>query len=264
MFRKVLTAAAVAFVVCFFAGCGGGDESKAPEPVAPARIHALLCVADSDVDIGAENTIDMNSINTWLDRISLKTGMPLDRVLLTGSGGTLTRSCLSVAMTNMNIGPDDVIVFYFGGHGAANEGRSTPRWPLMVFLNDEMVDYDEAIAGLNSRGARLVLMLADCCNNFEWQAKVRAEPPDAPPENYRNLFLNTRGYLITAAAAPGEFSLAGEDGGMFTRQFLDSFYNGVVAGHNWRAIMQNAAQEVVGWDEDGRRTVFHPMYDTSL
>lgn len=250
-------------------GCGDDDDNDSPttpiDQSLPGTLHAILCIADHESDIGEAGLADMRSISNWLDQISQNTGMPLNKILLTGTGSNLTQSALTNTIAGLSVNSNDVILFYYTGHGAANENPGGSKWPLMAFLNDELVDYAVISEQVKAKGARFVITMADCCNNYSYQAKHTPFVPKGGSNGFQTLFLQQRGHIVMSAASKGEFSLGGIDGGMFTNQFLSAFYSNASSDSpSWQTIMQQASQMLGGTDENGSLTVFHPQYDMNV
>lgn len=259
----------LSIVLFALVGCGDDDDNDSPtSPIdqsLPATLHAILCIADQEPDIGEAGVVDMRSISAWLEQISQNTGMPLNKILLTGTGRNLSQSALLNAIAGLPVGSNDVIIFYYTGHGGANEMPGGSRWPLMVFQNYELVDYAVISEQVKAKGARFVVTIADCCNNYSYQVKQRPLAPKGAANSYQILFLQQRGYIVMSAASKGEFSLGGIDGGMFTNQFLSVFYNNANTDNpNWQTIMQQASQMLGAYDETGTLTIFHPQYEMDV
>jgi hypothetical protein len=107
------------------------------------------------------------------------------------------------------------------------------------------------------------MVIADCCNNYPDQAKIGYSVPRGNPGNYQTLFFQYSGYILLSASSPGEFSLGGDDGGMFTNQFLNAFYTNAGSGSpSWDSIVRNATQRITQ-DLDGE-SPFQPQSATSL
>jgi hypothetical protein len=243
-------------------GCSdSSDDLTTPSGV--PTLHAILAIDDTAADIGA--AVDRNSINAWLNAISQNTGLLLNTIELTGNGGNLRQSYLTAAINNLDIGSNDVIVFYYSGHGGSDGDRNAlqSRWPVLIFLNDEEVRFDEVQQSLRAKEARFTMVIADCCNNYPDQAKIGLPVPRGNTDNYQTLFFQYRGYILLSASSPGEFSLGGDDGGMFTNQFLDAFYTSAASGSpSWDSIVYDATQKVTQ-DLDGEPP-FQPQSESSL
>ncbi len=256
-------------IVFVFAGCSDdGENGNSTSPIdqnLPATLHAILCIADHESDIGEAGITDMNSINNWLNQISQNTGMPLNLLILRGTSRNLSQSGLLNAIATLPLESNDVIAFYYTGHGGANEFPGGTKWPLMLFQDNELVDYHVISETIKARGARFVLAIADCCNNYSYQLKPMPFMPKGSSEGYQRLFLKQSGSIVISAASQGEFSLAGNDGGMFTNQFLNVFYANVNTNSpSWKTIMQQASQSLGAYESSGSLIIFHPQYDMDI
>ncbi|GAK55786.1 hypothetical protein U27_02745 [Candidatus Vecturithrix granuli] len=255
--------------VFVLAGCSeDGENGNSTSPIdqnLPATLHAILCIADHESDIGEAGIVDMNSMNSWLNQISQNTSMSLNRIVLKGTSRNLSQNALLNVIATLPVESNDVIVFYYTGHGGANEFLGGSKWPLMLFQNNELVDYAVISEVIKAKGARFVVTIADCCNNYSFQAKSRALVPKGTSDGYQSLFLKQSGYIVMSAASKGEFSLAGSDGGMFTNQFLSVFYANVSTDSpGWKTIMQQASQTLGAYESTGRLIIFHPQYDLDV
>jgi len=135
---------------------------------------------------------------------------------------------------NLVVKDDDVLFFYWAGHGYRSPSIKTP-WPTFHF-SDENVGLDQyaLTQRLRKKGARLTLCISDTCNNY-LRDQDAPEPyiiKTAPltlsqlKKNGCALFLETRGTIICASALPGQFSWYHiNGGGYFTRTFLESIYD---------------------------------------
>lgn len=117
------------------------------------------------------------------------------------------------------IGPNDALVFYYSGHGAIDldRGQAMTTERGVLFRRDLQ-------ALMESRRARLNVILTDCCSNIVSLPPVVAAPmlpPEAAPPLIapllRQLFLEHRGTVCITAASPGESAWGDNDtGGYFT------------------------------------------------
>jgi hypothetical protein len=128
-------------------------------------------------------------------------------------------------------GPNDVLVFYYSGHGATIEGRghalTTSHGTLMR---------STLRAAMEARRPRLCVVLSDCCSTL---VKPRRVPPaptapaPAPPRVsplLRCLFLQHRGVVDMTSSSFGESSWSDTDrGGVFTSALAAALGTGEVA-----------------------------------
>lgn len=88
------------------------------------------------------------------------------------------------------VGPDDRLLFYFAGHGVAQDSESGPRGYLVprdgrAGATETMLVMTRVAAALQSLPCRHALVVLDCCfaGRFFWAAPTRFEP--LPPRLYR-------------------------------------------------------------------------------
>lgn len=120
--------------------------------------------------------------------------------------------------------PDDIIVFYYIGHG----GRPTtdsdymrthpyPQMCLAQYDENKFIPLEWVDKQLKSKGARLSVTIGMCCNNLDNRISIKDEPNFSP--NYgatymsenklskiQELFLNTKGSVIATSASPSQTS----------------------------------------------------------
>jgi hypothetical protein len=209
----------------WIAGCRShGDHSlTAPTSVdngsqktGKVTVHAILCIADQDPIIGTSTTADLNSMTSWLNDITQNTSFPVEQHLLTGLNGQLSLTALQATIQNLDVGKNDVIIFYYSGHGGNLAGS---QWPAMKFL-DNLVNFGVISDTLRAKGANLTLALVDCCNNYSRQMKQIPLLHTRNANNWQVLFQKS-GHIVASAASPGEYSVGYDtSGGAFTQQFL--------------------------------------------
>ena len=87
----------------------------------------------------------------------------------------------------------------------------------------------EVYTTMSSKGARLNIVLADCCNNNIGINQTTAtsflnSQTDNKPDivKLKKLFMNARGNVISAAARAGEYSWSNPFGGFYTLSFIQA------------------------------------------
>lgn len=117
--------------------------------------------------------------------------------------------------------PNDIVVFYYSGHGfrQPRDGRPGPYMDLRDLVIDKKKKYlenslstEDILVTIRRKGARLNLILSDCCNDNVTKTNPMAVDPALVPkkgglgmnwstQNCRDLFLNSTPMTILAAAA---------------------------------------------------------------
>jgi|GEM_PF-1199292 len=208
--------------------------------VQAADLHFIVLADTTDVSIGTVD--DLNNAQTWAQAIATNTGLTLNFQSL--SGAQLTEANVRTLLGNVQAGVEDVIYFYYTGHGG-NPGNVT--WPVFYFVNSTQagseVSFDEVVETLQPKNPRLLVVLADCCNNYPSQAGYPFHQPTIRDSSqyaqaFQQLFVDFQGTVLASGCEPGQFSLGGQgQGGLFTNTFMDSFYS--LAG----------TQSVLIWDD---------------
>jgi len=187
------------------------------------KLYTLLLI-DEYSEIAPACFADRIKIEEEAQIIAQKTRMELKLINL-----PFERSRLIQYLDTFSVQPEDVILFYFTGHGYRYENqRECEDYPYL-FISKERVALSEAglcfgqlSEQLLSKNARLLVSLADCCNNVLPVEEPIAMSNRGFSEVYKRLFLQTEGYLIASSSLPGQFSYATNNGGYFTNSFLQS------------------------------------------
>lgn len=129
------------------------------------------------------------------------------------------------AINMLNVtNPDDIIVFYYIGHGGRPSSDSNyiknhpyPQMCLAQHDQNKFIPLEWIDEQLRNKGARLAITLGMCCNNISNEISVKDAPnftssysPIYMSANKRKriqkLFFNTRGNVLATSASPGQTS----------------------------------------------------------
>lgn len=214
-------------------------------------IACIVC--DTDADNISEAIIqDYNNIRQEASRIAKYTGFDLSEWLITGD--QLRSKKFLKTLKNLYFQPDDIVLFYFSGHGYRTESKSTP-WPNLYFTHDQKgVDFAEVISILQKKQPRLLLAIADCCNNVVNEAlapslvkgAVMSKSSKWVKKNYQKLFLETEGSVLIASSGVDELSWCISRGALYTLSFIESIKNGTESSKeaDWKQILDRSAHTV--------------------
>jgi hypothetical protein len=209
----------------------GGNAPKG------AMLHFISVTNTEDDQIGQTCAIDKKMTNKIFSSIATVLQIPFDAKEITGTEFN-KRNVLN-AINSTNPGDNDIIIFYYSGHGFSktNDPNLFPYLDLRVNtltqkLADEEINIEEIYRMIKAKKGRVKLVLSDCCNWGETMknvispnvASIRSSSLNLNPANCQALFMSPEpvSYLITAASK-GEVS-AGTlaQGGFFTSQFKGS------------------------------------------
>ena len=112
---------------------------------------------------------------------------------------------------NLNVGSNDIVIFYYIGHGGRSivENDIEHPWPKMWLGQDDetkMIDLGWVHDKLKAKNPRLLLTIGMCCN-------VKQNLPTLSEQEkacIKNAFVNTCGDLIATSSSPGQSSGGGK------------------------------------------------------
>ena len=208
-----------------------------------ATLHAIIVADTNDWSIGESVKTDRQKIKRLTKSISRYTRLALKTYDIYGN--QVGHHKVKTTLNRLSVGRNDVIFFYYSGHGGNSDVGS--GWPFMD-LKGGRFELKEVHRTLKFKNPRFFLVIGDTCNNFKGNFSITESRggqggDGSRAENYRQLFLNYRGYIMASSSEPGESSWGNsQDGGFFTYGFLKSL-NQELASYsspNWYTIMKRA------------------------
>lgn len=218
-----------------------------------ATLHAILVFDTLSKDIQETVLVDKKNIEKTVERICHYTELESSITLF--SGKDFTPKNVKKHLKNLKTQEDDVVLFYYAGHGFRTQSMSDP-WPALACPNSsKSIHLSQVIELLKPKSQHFTLILADCCNNvigakdiplllFQDFGFPRAK---FVRESYRRLFLEQRGTLVAIGAEPGDYSHCNENiGGFYTHAFLGMMHHGTKNYQyiDWNSILDMAAKYV--------------------
>ncbi|HUR66323.1 MAG TPA: caspase family protein [Chitinophagaceae bacterium] len=201
------------------------------------RLFLCLVANTNDKKIGKTCAVDLkNTLDTYKEVAEFLEIQFVPKVI---EGAEFSKLNVDKAINAIRPAPNDIVVFYYTGHGF-NEGRDAYRFPYLDLRDKTYQEYGgqytmnmEAIyQKIKMKGARLNLVLSDCCNNDPSQSQnMTSEDPDTRVSSIgwdKNkciaLFMNSKRMSVLATAAQkGELSAGNiSEGGFFTANFLQT------------------------------------------
>lgn len=183
--------------------------------------------------------------------------------------------------------PDDIIVFYYIGHG----GRPTtdtgymmehpyPQMCLAQHDEKKFIPLEWVYKELSSKGARLSVTIGMCCNNLS-NISIKDGPMFTP--NYgttymsgsklariQDLFLNAKGNVLSTSASPTQTSgCFKSDFGVIDRYttVLCDIFNSVLDNYDktltWDDLL-DALSEIIDKNTNGEQTPIHETHLASV
>lgn len=137
-------------------------------------------------------------------------------------GTALTPQKCKDIVSNINCAPNDIVVFYYIGHGTHGTVGGDV-WPLMWMAQDDpnkLVPLKWVHEQLKSKGAKLTATIGMCCNVY--QPIKRSDTPtfsvnygntyltDTEKKSIQQMFLENKGDFLLSSASPGQSSGGGD------------------------------------------------------
>lgn len=232
-----------------------------------------------DVGIGPSVTVDLERMSLEMTTIASFINYNLKKYYYYDTPDRFSRNSLLNVLNNLSCGKDDIVFFYYSGHGGryANEESDYPEMILRVpygsATSDEVYPLYDVYKKVMSKSPRLTIVLGDLCNSVwkdaykDYSSSKGASVKSTPVcDIYKNLFLNVKGGVIATSSKPGQTSGALLDiGGLFTASFLDCLGLAVNQEINvsWDILLE-AAKSVVqkrAWPDDNGE-LQTPVYST--
>ncbi|WP_288427529.1 caspase family protein [uncultured Spirosoma sp.] len=194
------------------------------------------------------------------DSVCRRTG--LKRRMIVYEGNEFRAGRCDQVLTSLRPEPDDVVFFYFMGHGWNNSETEEPmllfktegQSPGMANSRNLKAIYEQ----LRRKGNRLILVFGESCNsaiNDRSRAKkgsgVVMNVSVFSAEQLRNLFLRSRMTVLLHTCKRNQKSNSSEDGGWFFTSFLDQFKQATAANSRqparWESLLSASAKATAAY-----------------
>jgi len=192
--------------------------------VCAQNLHMIIVFDSNEPNIGRGNSANSQLIFSEAEKVVAKTGLNL--VCYSLSGSNFKDYIVQNTINALNCQSNDVIWFYYAGHGTNSGGK----WPKLL-IHGSGLFLENIHNQLCKKGARFCISMADCCNFSYNSTTPRYYRRDSilenrVKENYIKLFMENKGDIIASGCIPGQFSkINNEMGGIFTNSFIEVMYN---------------------------------------
>jgi len=246
-------------------------------------VHAVFfgATADDNPIVNKGLNKSLQDMETEVNNISKFTGYTLKTYYFTGQD--VTKQNLVSTVSGLSCNSDDIIIFYYAGHGFNDETLNS-RWPSFPMLYGTI--YTDVLASnkvslewvteqMKTKGARLTIILSESCNKLSDETAalsstekgtVALEMDSRIPERYKELYLNSKGVIVVAACDKGERAWLNENGGFFTRSFIEvnKEMTGLCNVADWNTIFDKVKKRAKTISEINEHNNQNVIYDINI
>jgi hypothetical protein len=205
------------------------------------KLYLLFVANVTDELIGAANSKDMYDAIKFFGKVKDFLGIDAFVYDSVTRNDFNKKTVLNKINSFLTPGPKDIVVFYYAGHGfrQPRDGRPGPYIDLRDLVKDKKKKYLENSLSMEDirdiirkKGARLNLVLSDCCNDNVTSTNPMAEEPAISgkkglfhifwnTQKCRDLFLNaTPATILATAASPYQLAVSNAVFGGYFSNFL--------------------------------------------
>lgn len=199
-----------------------------------ATLHFVLIANTLDARIGMGCSADEMNLKHEFALIAGALGVSFRQYIV--DGDAFSKARVVSTLNSLLPGENDIVVFIYRGHGFRwkNQSGDWPRMDLRFSPYDTIsernsMNLSEIYSSLKSKGARLNIILGDCCNSEINMSPVTNTnyltfqiDNNSDLSKLRRLFLGSKGIILSAAARKGEVSWNTSQGGLYSMSFLQA------------------------------------------
>lgn len=217
-----------------------GGKPSPPTTTVPATsgssIHLIVVANTEDARIGTSVVKDVNNLYSQIKDVATFLKLPLRYTEVKGS--KFGKASVETALNNLKPGSNDIVIFYYSGHGYSNEDNPAQPYPQFDLRQSRFDDIKVATLNasdvfnrIKAKNARLNLIITDCCNSnlglLKPEGKNFAQTAKSLltwDQSYcYNLFMKSKGSILATAAKKGQYAYGNTDlGGYFTSNLVTS------------------------------------------
>ncbi len=222
------------------------ELNKIERTSANVNIKAVLVICDHYVTpenngIAQSLRVDLGTVNQVLDILEKRKIATVEKIVLQGTKATMAN--ILNTMNSLKAENNDVILYYFSGHGLMEKGKT-----YMLTADEKNLGRAEIEAIMKTKNARLKMLITDACSNdvdglttsrsiSKSNQQIESGEFD---EVYKDLFWGYQGMMHLSASTEGELAWSNNQfGGFFTYHF---FKEGLVKKpiNDWTKIFSSA------------------------
>lgn len=240
--------------------------------------HAIIACNTTDAKIGPGMVSDMNHMNNMVQTIQAMLDCESD--LMVFDGKTCTKANITNYINNLEVGRDDVILFFYSGHGTHAARNAEDPWPQMCMntsiesLFMPVMSVDKLLA---NKQPKLRIILTDCCNVEDSRVSVKPKLTqlsgptslkDFNTDAIKKLFLGNKGKVMMTSSKLGQYSHSCnyyDIGSIFTNYVIEAFDEiGQGISPTWEAYCKAVHDMTLAHEFENKSIKQEPYYMVSV
>ena len=187
---------------------------------AETKLQIIFCADTNAKGVGPRVAGDLNHIRTlFLENVPQHLYKFHE---LTGNDASAEK--IGNKIRAVPIDSDDVLVFFYSGHGAFDTNENEH---LIALTNGDLIRRSDLLEVIHSREAKLDVLITNSCSNFV-KFDVNSPSPNGVQRLkplFHELFFKPRGLVNISATMPGELAVTSDAGSAFYRGFTGTLYD---------------------------------------
>lgn len=202
-------------------------------------LKIIFLINNKDLDFVEAVNYDHNLLNNLFQNVA--NSINYDYAPINLSENNFTRNNLNKVLDTIQVSPDDILAFFYSGHGY-NYENSNSDFPTILFdkatNKTEDIELEKIYNQLKDKNARLTIAIGDLCNNLV--QRTRSFQPRKLSATLKNLlviddtildklFLDSKGSILISSSKKGQRSgyikTDEFNGSYFTISFNEVFEN---------------------------------------
>ncbi len=199
--------------------------------VVAQTLHAIVACNTIDGSIGRGMVSDMRNMSNAIQTIAKI--MNCDFEMEVFDGRICTKANITNYIKELEVESDDVVMFFYGGHGTHAYNNSSDPWPQMC-MNTNIESMFMPVASVEkliaAKNPRLRIIITNCCNKEQGGVSIKplfAQSTGATmlsgydASTFKKLFFESKGKVMMTSSKLGQYSWCNENGGVFTNDFIE-------------------------------------------
>ncbi|MEP0262913.1 caspase family protein [Dokdonia sp.] len=228
-------------------------------------LHMIIFADTEDDNIGESCDVDYGNMEGLAEFISDNSDMDLKTYYVKAAANKKRE--METVLDNLHVGTNDVVFFYYSGHGYRTTDSQSP-YPRMYVLddafhqNDQGVSVEDVRTKIAAASPRLSIIMVDACNSMlDLKEPISGTSGEGNiSAQLRRLFIDAEGEIVLCGSEAGDgindsgnytgYSWSNPiDGGYFTLNFRKAFEKSLLSNTpaNWNTLLANTKQMTIDY-----------------